>query len=183
MKIFFTASFYGKKQYQKQYDLVLKTIQKYEKDIISPELGNYLKVLNDKQKLKLKNLRTIHYHAIRKDISQADVVIIEISYQDFQLGHEATLAIQSKKPVLCLSIHEDMSEKVKDPLFKGAKYNHSNLDSIIKKFLKDAQKSILNQRFNLFLSPAQEEYLNKVSKEKKLTKSAYIRSLIDQDRK
>ena len=183
MKIFFTASFYGKKDYQKQYDLVLKAIQKYEKDIISPELGNYIKVINDKEKLKLKDLRAIHYKAIRRDISLADGIIIEISNQDFQLGHEATLAIQNKKPVLCLSIHEDMSEKIKDPLFKGAKYNSSNLDSIIEKFLKESQKSILNQRFNLFISPAQEEYLNKVSNEKKMTKSAYIRALIDQDRK
>ncbi|KKR06389.1 MAG: hypothetical protein UT34_C0001G0429 [candidate division WS6 bacterium GW2011_GWF2_39_15] len=182
MKIFFTSSFYGKKQYQKYYDLVLDTILKFEKDIISPELGNYLKTIKDSEKRKIRDLRTIHYLAVKKGIQQADAVIIEISHQDFQLGHEATLAIQSKKPVLCLSISEDMSLKVKDRYFYGAKYNAYSIDEIIENFIKQAKKSVLSQRFNLFLSPTQLKHVELASLKSGMNKSEYIRGLIDNDR-
>ena len=182
MRIFFTASFYGKGKYQKEYDLVLETIKKYEKNVVSPELGNYLKSLSDKEKRAMKDLYKIHYQAIRRDIQQADAVIIEISNQDFQLGHEATLAVNNKKQVLCLSIHEDMSRKIDSKYFFGAKYNHSNLDSIVKNFIERFNKGNLNSRFNMFLTPSQLTYLNTVSKDRKMNSSEYIRYLIDKDR-
>lgn len=182
MKVFYTASIHGKKRYQEYYDLVLETLDIYCDHIISPELGNYLKTVSQKEKLKLKDLHKIHYEAVRRGIEQADLVIIEISYPDFQLGHEATLAIQKKKPTLCLSINEDMSKKIDSPYFFGAKYDVNNIDEIISQFVKQNSKNILNNRFNMFLSNSQLQYLDEISKRKGMSSSAYLRWLIDKDR-
>ncbi len=183
MKVFYTASFYGKKKYQKYYDLVLAAIEKNKVELIATEKGNYKQILSETDKAKLPTDRLIHYEAIRKGILWADAVVIEISNEDFQLGHEATLAIQAKKPVLCLSIHENFSEKINNRYFFAAKYNEDTVDEIIETFIKRAQKNILSQRFNLFLSPSQIQYLEKNATERKMNKSEYLRALIDKDQK
>lgn len=183
MKIFYTASYYGKEKYQKYYDLVLKSIEQNKVQLISPEKGNYLQVLDKKDLKKIKGDRKIHYEAIRKGIQWADAVIIEISNEDFQLGHEATLTIQNKKHVLCLSINEDFSQKIINPYFHGAKYNEYNAEEVVQNFIEMVKSERLEERFNLFLSSRQIDYLESAAKKRGLNKSEYIRMLIDQDRK
>ncbi|MCA9374962.1 hypothetical protein KC622_01380 [Candidatus Dojkabacteria bacterium] len=181
IKVFYTASYYGKKKYQKNYDQVLRAIERNEVDIISPELGGYEKVLSVSERSAVKSHDLVHYRAIRKGIQLCDATIIEISNEDFQLGHEATLAILNKKPVLCLSIYEDFSKKIDSPYFHGAHYNEFNLDFVVSDFIKKVSSNRLDQRFNLFLSRTQLEKLEKFSKEAKTTKSEYLRSLIEKN--
>jgi hypothetical protein len=119
---------------------------------------------------------------ITKDMEKADAIIIEISQEDFQLGHEATLAIQNKKPVLCLSVYEDFSQKITNAYFFGAKYNEYTVGEIVADFISKTQKRHYSERFNLFLSPAQEMYLERAGKVYGLNKSEYVRMLIDKDR-
>ncbi len=183
MKIFYTASYYGKEKYQRYYDLVLKVITDTGVEIISPEKGNHLSLLNKKDLKRFKNPKQIHYEAIRKGIQWADAVIIEISNEDFQLGHEATLTIQNKKHLLCLYIHKDFSENIINPYFHGAKYNEYNVEELVSDFIDMVKNEQLDKRFNLFLSSRQLTYIESVARRKGLNKSEYIRMLIDEDRK
>jgi predicted protein tyrosine phosphatase len=107
--------------------------------------------------------------------------VIEISHEDFQLGHEATLAIMAKKPVLCLSIHEDFSKKIVNPYFFAAKYSESNIEEIVDNFIKRVDKESLNQRFNLFLSKRQLVNLEIASKKMGMNNSEYLRMLLDKN--
>jgi hypothetical protein len=179
MKIFFTASYYGKEKYQKYYDMVLASLEKLNVEVVSPEKENYLDLLTKRDIKRLKGDRRIHYEAIRKGILWADAVVIEISNEDFQLGHEATLTIQNKKHVLCLSLNEDFSEKIHNKFFHAAKYNQFNIEEIVEKFVRMVSTKRLDQRFNLFLSSDQLKYLEKASQENNVNKSEYIRTLID----
>jgi hypothetical protein len=139
MNVFFTASYKGKENLQQYYDLIVETIESTGVELLSPELGNYKKLLRPLEMHSLKTNEQIHYEAIRKGILWADAVIIEISQEDFQLGHEATLATQYKKPVLALSINEDFSKKIKNRFFEGAQYTkHTLLLSINKKVSQSA---------------------------------------------
>ena len=180
MKVFFTASYFGKEKYQSQYDLVRKNLEKSGIELLSPELGNYLSVLEEKD-FKQRSKKKLHYEAIRRGISTSQAVVIEISHEDFQLGHEATLAIMAKKPVLCLSIHEDFSNKIVNPYFFAAKYNEYNIEEIISNFIKRVEKESLDQRFNLFLSKRQLVNLETASKKMKMNNSEYIRMLLDKN--
>lgn len=182
MTIFYTASYYGKKEYQRQYDYILEVLNKTKEKIISTEGGNYLSVLSKEEQEELRHPKLIHYEAIRKGILQSDVVIIEISEEDFQLGHEASLAIQNKRPVLCLSVNEDFSIKINNPYFFARKYNHYNVEDIITEFIHSTSNRLLSERFNLFMSPSQLDYLDKAARAENIGKSEYLRELLEKDR-
>ena len=169
MKIFFTASFKHKNTYQKNYDLVLRAIQATGVDVQSPEIDPSFSSPTSPH----------HYPSIKKSIAWADAVIFEISHAGFQLGHEATLAIQNKKHVLCLSIHQDYSERIHHRYFHGAKYSELNVDEIITKFVNSLRHHQFDQRFNCFLSAKQLKTLDLNATKLGLTKSDYIRQLID----
>ncbi len=130
---------------------------------------------------KVKSKKKLHYEAIRRGIIWADIVIMEISHEDFQLGHEASLAIQYKKPVLCVSIHEDFSQKIKSPYFFGAKYNEYNIEELIENFIARHQKEALKERFNLFLSTSQLHKLETSAKRMGFNNSEYVRMLLDKN--
>lgn len=183
MNVFYTASFKGKSKLQKNYDLVLQAILQTGVEVISPEVGNYLDVLSERFIKQHKNdEQRIHYEAIRKGIAKSDAVIIEVSNEDFQLGHEATLAIQSKKYVLCLSINENFGEKIKNPYFVGAKYNSFNVEEIVSDFIHLASGERYSTRFNLFLKPSQFKYLEEAAKKEGVNVSEYVRLMIELDR-
>jgi len=184
MTIFFTASYYGKAKYQKWYELALKTIQSFKETIISPEEGNYLDVINAQTRERLKGSpELLHYEAIRQGIHLADVVIIEMSHEDIQLGHEMSLALGEKKPVLALSIHENFSKKIHSDYLFGAKYTQKTLTPVIQDFLVRARQMRQAKRFNMFLYPSQVEYLEKAAKQYGVNVSEYIRRLINLDRR
>ena len=184
MKIFFTASYFGKAKYQKEYDLVRTTIKKFTTDLISPEEGNYLDVIDTQTRKRLgSNHELLHYEAIRQGIHLTDAVIIEASQEDIQLGHEVTLAIIEKKPVLVLSIHEDFSKKIIHDYLFGAKYRASSLSATIQDFLSKVREMRQARRFNMFLYPSQFEYLEEVSKNHGMNMSEYIRHLVNLDRR
>src|SRR3990167_8706502 len=152
MKIFFTASFHGKKQYQRYYNIVLKTLEQIPNAFItSTEKDNYLSVLPLKDRKRIKNKEKLHYLAIKRNIQDADAVVIEMSNEDFQLGHEATLAIQNKKYVLCLSTREDFSEKIINRYFVGAKYNEYNIEEVVDNFIEFVKKNQFSESFNCFI--------------------------------
>lgn len=183
LKIFYTASFLGKQKYQKYFNAVREAIEACGVELVSPEKGNYKDVMTEKEIDALRDPKLVHYEAIRRGISWADAVIIEISNEDFQLGHEATLAINSHKHVLCLSLFEDFSEKIENRYFHGAKYSELNVDLIVADFLKMVEGERLDERFNLFLSTAQTEYLEKSAETLGINKSEYVRRLIEKDRR
>lgn len=183
VKVFFTASYSGKAKYQQKYNWVVNAIKRNSVELISPEIGNYLDTISAEEKKNFSDERVIHYEAIRRGILWADLVIIETSDEKFQVGHEATIAMTLKKPVLALSIYEDFGKKIKHKYFQGSKYNGFNIDEIVTDFITKHSKEQYNLRFNLFLSKNQLERITKESEKVGLNKSEYIRRLIDDDSK
>ncbi|KKR30357.1 hypothetical protein A2715_00940 [Candidatus Woesebacteria bacterium RIFCSPHIGHO2_01_FULL_39_32] len=184
MIIFYTASFFGKKKYQKYYDLVLSTLKGFDITLIGTEIGNYKDLLSDRVRLKLSdNPKLLHYEAIRQGIHQADAIVVEVSNEDFQVGHEAMFAISEKKPVLVLSINEDLSKRIFNDYFFGAKYTKTTIRPIIQDFLAKVRQLTLTKRFNMFLYPHQVDYLKKAAKKEGINMSEYIRKLINIDKR
>lgn len=182
MKIFFTASYRGKDTYQKQYDKILTKLDQMNLELISPEKSNYKVLLSQKELVDLKDNQAIHYASIKKGIAWADAVIIEISEEDFQLGHEATLTIADKKHVLCLSVNEDYSKKIKNRYFHAYKYNDFSYEQLIEDFIQLVSQEQLINRFNLFISDRQKRKIQEKAKSLGVNCSEYIRILVDKDR-
>lgn len=185
MKLFWTASYHGKTQYQQSYDLVGRTLDAQPGlEVIGTEKGNYQSILPPTIRQKLVGSpQKLHYEAIRRGILWADAVVIEISQPDFQLGHEASLAMQAKKHVLCLSTHEDYTSKIDNKYFHFARYNKMTIDEQIESFLRSSRRDLLSRRFNLFLTSSQEQFVKQKGDESGEGASSYIRSLIERARK
>lgn len=181
MKIFFTASYYGKKNYQKEYDLVLNALENQNAKVISPEKANYLSLLTAQEKKAYSTPEMQHYFAIRKGIQAADAVVLEVSYQDFQVGFEAAYAVESKKYVLALSINQNYGQYLHHPLFHGAQYTQFTLDNQIEGFLHQVQQNQFPERFNFFLSSSQLTFLEEKAQQNGLNKSEFVRHLINKE--
>jgi CRP-like cAMP-binding protein len=185
MTIFFTASHRGESLYKKQFDLVHSTIQEFKSvTLISPGWNdNYDALLSEAKRKKIDDPHLREYAAIKQGIKLADAVIIETSFESFQLGHETTLALMEKKPVLCLSLHENFSHRIQHDYFFGARYSPASVKGIIQDFLAEVHDLSLSQRFNLFLYPHQLSFLEIQSQRQGMNKSEYIRSLINLDKR
>ena len=61
-----------------------------------------------------------------------------------------------------------------------APYNDGNLETVLADAL-DYASSHQDVRFNFFISPAIGNYLDWISKEKKIPRSVYLRNLIEKD--
>ncbi len=183
MTIFFTASYLGKKKYQKLYDLVRSTLKSMSVDLISPEEGNYQAVLDPHTRELITDPQLLHYEAIRQGIHTADVIIIEASEPDFQLGHEASLAMTEKKPVLVLSTTTDYGARIHHSFFTGKLYTPQTIGPILQDFLSTARERTQPKRFNMFLYPSQIEYLTTAGKRSGMNMSEYLRHLINLDKK
>lgn len=177
MRIFFTASFEGKKYYQKYYDKIIQIIESTGAQIISPERTRQYQDAFRKENIKKFGDRDrIHYEFIRQGIANADAVIIEASNEDFRIGHEATLAIIYKKPILVLSLNKDYGKLVRHEEFNGVKYNEHNVKKIVLGFLSKVSKKVLGRRRKTL------EISDKhISIKKKISKNIAVLGSIDID--
>ncbi len=179
LKVFFTAAYAGKKKYQQNYDQIVQAIQACDVELVATELGNYQDLLTKKELARCKTDRERHYLAIKRGIQWADLVILELSEESFQVGHEATIALYLNKPVLGLSLHEDWGERIMHRYFHGAKYTKYFVVEIIANFIRKFSDADLSERFNLFLSKQQLDKLEAQAKAEGMNKSEYLRYLLE----
>lgn len=186
MKIFFTFSKRGRFKFSQVNKLVLGELQKHKVKIITTLRKKYL---SDKPKLQaVKGLsesedtyRYIHDAVVKRAIFVSDAVVVEASYQSFRLGFETHFALSQQKPVLVLSNEHNYANLIKHPNFFGAKYTEFTLPDEIEKFINHVKKYKLRNRFNLFISDREKEYLQHLSKVSNISMSGYLRKLIQQD--
>jgi hypothetical protein len=185
MKIFFTYSKSGRKQYSQLNKLVLGELRKHKVDVITTRKEGYLA---DKPKLKGKSIsesedkyRHLHDSIVKRTIFVSDGVVIEASHQSFRLGFEAHFALTQQKPVLILSSKHNYANLISHPNFFGAKYSQFTLPDEIEKFINHVKKYKLRNRFNLFISDREKKYLQNVAKVNNLSMSSYLRKLVQQD--
>jgi hypothetical protein len=183
LTVFFTASHRGEKKYKSAFNLVYETVKSFpELTVVSPGWNENFSSLLEEEGVSILDERLKMYEAMRKGIQKADAVIIETSQESFQLGHETTLALLGKKPVLCLSLHEDFQKRIHHDYFFGAQYTEQNLHGIIQDFLSKVRDLSLSKRFNLFLYPQQVEHVQKEAQKNNMNMSEYLRYLINLDR-
>lgn len=179
MKVFFTASYSAKEQYQPVYDKVVAHLKKRGDQIISLEVQSYEDVLGVRTVSKLPK-DDIHYTYIKKGMARCDAVIIEASTDKFRLGHEATIALFYNKPVLCISDKKDYSSTIKHPGFYSEEYvDASEVPGIVDRFLKMCEKKILPVRFNGFFSSSQMNFLKWYGNKTGKTVSELLRGMVD----
>ncbi|HYD34778.1 MAG TPA: hypothetical protein VD999_01800 [Vitreimonas sp.] len=185
MTIFFSSSYRGLSKYERNYELILRTLQEFKSiKVISPLLKSSYQPLVEAvlhRDLSTKD-RYEEYQAMRQAIRAADAVIFEVTQESFQIGYETTFALSEKKPVLCLSLEEDFSKRLQNDYFFGTRYSEQTLKPIIQDFLAEVRDRHLSKRFNLFLYPHQIAHLQQQGNKHGMNMSEYVRHLINQDK-
>lgn len=147
MKIFFITPFSEKQKYQKDIDRIIEIIETTGAEVISAEkTRQYQDAFSADNIKKYGSREAVHYDFIRQGVLRADAVIVEVNPGDFRVGHETTLALLYKKPVLCLSNTTDYSKYIKHEDFIAAKYTESTLRPTLINFLTKVSKTILTKR-------------------------------------
>ncbi len=113
----------------------------------------------------------------------ADAVLVEVSRQSLGIGQEIALALSINKPVIALyeKGHQPhvLRDEGKELLFLSP-YTKESLQNVVQEAIEYAADH-QDVRFNFFISPSIGNYLDWISKEKKIPRSVYLRNLIEQD--
>ncbi len=181
MKIFFTASQRGKKQfgtlYTKIHDLVTKSgYVTLQDDILSDAPEDLYKALESGD----HKTQTDFYNKKIDMIQKSDMCIFETSTHSLSIGFIIQKALEFNKPTIVLYIKDH-----KPLFFSGVdneklilqEYDEKNLETQLSSAIQDALH-LREKRFNFFISPSLLSYLEQSSKKEGITKSTFIRNLI-----
>jgi hypothetical protein len=181
MKIYFSFSLTQsspeiKKSITKMVDIIVGLGHKVSPEEIKLKDSNYYKGQDDSEsKAAQKNITKLK--------KTSDIVILEASGQSIGIGQELAFALSISKPVIVL--YKDnmkphiLRDEGGDSLILSP-YNDQNLESVIKDSIEYAA-SQQDVRFNFFISPAIGNYLDWISKVKKIPRSVFLRGLIEKD--
>lgn len=182
MKIYFTASIVGKKQFLSNYQSVVSWLKKNSHSV---QADHILNTSEDQIRIQDKKERLAFHSQLKKWISACDAMIVEASFPSISVGYEISLAIKLGKPVLILYSDGDAPSLFSE--YDEAKviceqYSKENLGEILNYFTR-----FINEKHDLrytFLLPSDlAQYLDEVSHQAKIPKSSYIRLLIQEDMK
>lgn len=179
MKIYFVGSIAGKDKYGPNYKKIVEAAK---------ELGH--KVLEDTLRPNTEEVYNItdeekvdYYRCVLNWIKESDVVVAEASHPSIGVGFEISTALEKGKPVIVLYAEGQAPhflEGLESEKLLLIKYDFEDL----KKTLGDSLQFASEQadiRFNFFISPKISNFLDWMSKEKRIPRSVYLRRLIEND--
>lgn len=180
MKIYFTASLRGKLAFGKYYQEIYDWI----KENNHQNLDDFL-LTTDPQKFYNTSYFTKKqvYANANKLMKSCDILIVEVSEHSLSMGYLIGQALEMNKPVIALYF-----EKYK-PVFLTS-FNNERLQvvSYNQKNLKDRLEIAVHKaseqydiRFNFFISPEQQRFLDFIAKKYRIPRSVYLRRLIDNE--
>ena len=181
MKIYFVASIKGKERFAKNYEVIIRELQKMGHKVIEDTLKSSLEDvygLSDREKIKF-------YQQVLHWINYCDLVIAETSFPSLGIGFEISQALEKGKPVVVLYTEEDIPhfiQGVESEKLLVVKYSLVDVREVLREAIEDARGQA-DVRFNFFIPPQIVAFLDWVAKNRKLPRAVYLRKLIEEDMK
>ena len=179
MKVYFTASITGKKQYLPNY---LKIVRYLESKGHTVQAHHILDSTESEMRLKTKEDRLKFHKQLSTWIQNADFMVVEASFPSISVGYEISLALQNRKPVLILYSEGDapnLFASFNDEKLVCEKYTMETVTELIEDFMCYASGAC-DTRFTFFITPKIATFLDTVSVKEKIPKSVYLRKLIEE---
>lgn len=123
------------------------------------------------------------YKETQANLKKADICIFETTTPSLAIGQIISMALQFGKPVIALYTGKNIPfflSGVNDDKVQVVQYDLNNLAEVLEQAIIYANESS-DVRFNFFISPSIGQYLDWISKEKKIPRSVYLRNLIERD--
>lgn len=180
MKIFFNASLTGKKLYLSNYLAIIDQLKNLGHTIISAPVktGGLTKASQMSQQQAER-----YYENLMKSIAAADVNVFEVSYPSTGIGHEIAVSLHKGKPVIALYIkgkNPYIFDTVIDEKLQVLEYQINELDTLLEDAIEYATTQ-QDARFNFFVSPEIQRYLDWVAKYRRTPRAVYLRELLEKD--
>jgi len=182
MKIYFTASLRGKKEFGENYVKIVHLLEEEGYSVYSDHIlkTNFVDIENqDKDEVRKA------YRKLGEEIKKSDIFVAEVSTQSLSVGHEISEAMNMNKPVVVLYMGDH-----RPSLLFGAdydklqiiKYDNDTLGTQLAKAIEEA-KQHSDVRFNFFVSPKILTYLDFVAQKRMIPRSVFLRDLIEREMK
>lgn len=178
MKVFFNTSARGMKSFGTECNQINDLLWKwgyyhtFSQDLSANAESNIYSYTEE----SLQNL----YTEATRALTEADIVILELSIHSFTQGFLVKKALDQGKPVIGLyhdSAKVAFALGIDDDNFQIYEYNLQTLAQVLKDALEYAQEKS-DIRFNMMISSKLNNYLKWVSRDKKTSRAAFVRSLI-----
>lgn len=183
MKVFYNASLTGKKLFNREYEAIYKVIHDTEKVTLlhCPVLvGSAEKVVAE-----TIGQAAAYFKKLQAWVKEADVCVFESSYPSMGVGYEIAMATQLGKSVIVLHLpgkRSDTLAGLPSDKLQVIEYTLESLKTVLAEALAYAVEQ-QDTRFNFFVSPRIINYLDWVSKKKRIPRAVYLRRLIEEDLK
>lgn len=182
MKIFFSASIHVGVD-RKIYKRIVKVLEDLGHKVIYDHV-----LISTKDKIDVLTVKErVEYHRkMSKTIASCDMSVCEVSFPStISIGHEVTLALDKGKPVVALYQKEKepgVLQGIKSDRFILVEYSKNDLKEVIEYGIDEASEKI-DVRFNFFISPKINRFLDVIAKNKRIPRAVYLRRLIEKDMK
>lgn len=184
MKVYFTASLRGMQFYEQYYNKIYSEIEKLGYIHLDKEIFtlNRIRYYNELETIG-RDAHVDLYRRKMKALQLADICVFEVSLHSLSIGFQIEKALNYLKPTIVLYLEDNKPyflDGIDNDKLILSSYNNKNMNKVLKDCFEIAQKK-KEQRFNFFLSPELLIHLDEASKKKGLTKSMYVRNLIEKD--
>ncbi|MBD3279232.1 MAG: hypothetical protein GF390_00800 [Candidatus Pacebacteria bacterium] len=184
MKVYFDYSARGLKQFEKNYQQIYRLIKKlghtHLNDLtINEKSSTYRKKFYEGD----HKSRIAHFKRTMKHIKSADLVILEVSLHSLSMGYLLQKALESSKPVIALHLKDYepyFATGIENDKLQVLEYTKNDLADVLK-YAIDYAADQQDARFNFFISPKHQNYLDWIAKDRKIPRSVYLRNLIERD--
>lgn len=179
MKIYFSASISHDK-YRNNYVAIVKELEDLGHNVISDHV---LKKKKEDYEIQTDKEAIAIQRKMAQWKKQADLSVFEVSSPSLGIGQEIASALLYKKPVIALYIKGEKPHVLRDEgeeLLFLVEYNVDSLKSELDEYIEYA-KSQQDVRFNFFVSPEIQRYLDWVAKYKRKPRAVYLRELLERD--
>lgn len=182
MKIYFIASSRLVSIEPKLYEKIYGKLAAGNKMLSDKVLKWTKKGLIDIQKAPLK-LKVDNYKESINCVKKADLVVMEVSGHSMSIGYLISKALEISKPVIALYKKGHAPSFIKgimDPKLIITEYEDETVLRTLEEGINRA-KSLVDVRFNFFVSPKILSYLDWVAQKRMVPRSVFLRNLIDRE--
>lgn len=181
MKIYFTAAISQKQEFGIYYERINQVLNSAGHSV---ETGNLFEMTVDTIDVAPETERVKWYKKSLRRVAVADLVVVEISFPStVNVGHELSVALEKGKPVVALYRND------RNPIFLHGiendklilvPYTNDDLETVLMNALAYSSEQ-QDVRFNFFVSPDIQHYLDWVSRYKRTPRAVYLRELLEND--
>lgn len=178
MKIYFTASSIYKSKNKYICEKIINFLENKGHEVFGNTLSEEMPIHKETTVHRIKEW----YKEWSSYIQNCDFVIVEASYpSSVHIGFEIGNILSKGKPLILLF------KESQDPIYINnlhssklvkSEYTSENIIDILTWCLKEIEQ-VFNRRFTFFISPEIEKFLDEMSKKEKISRSEYIRRLIE----